>query len=348
MRDKIYFTSTAMKKNKEYILMEKAWFSNSFKDRISNQIKKAAETGDRMLTQLSESQRRERLNGEQPVELEARDIFKKQLPTLTGQLVGSRLNTLGKYVAPVVPIQVIETFSEYFFERTAELANSISSTRRIAKRAGVDDIFELRTGDISRCDELVEGILEENRIIALTEGGLTGATGLLGALVDLPFALFISLRAVYQIAHCYGFDLDGEEGLKLAYEALAHSDLEILVDKQGVLLVIASMKTILESGDLRGVEKFMGGNPDVTSMSHIISDLTKSFNLRKPAIWLSRTIPFMTGAAGATYNARLITSVITSAQQTFRQARLNGERAAIVQTVATSLAKDRAENRDLD
>jgi hypothetical protein len=334
-----------MKEKKEYVLMEKAWFSNSFKDRITNQIKKAAETGDRMLTQLSDSQRRERLNGEQPVGVEAKEVFKKQLPTLTGQLMGSRLNTLGKYVAPVIPIQVIETFSEYFFERTAELANSISSTGRIAKRAGVDDIFELRTGDISRCDELVEGILEENRIIALTEGGLTGATGLIGALVDLPFALFISLRAVYQIAHCYGFDLEGEEGRKLAYEALANSDLEILVDKQGVLLVIASMKTILESGDLSGVEKFMGGNPDVMSMSHIISDLTKSFNLRKPAIWLSRTIPFMTGAAGATYNARLITSVITSAQQTFRQARLNGERAAIVQTVATSLAKDRAENR---
>jgi hypothetical protein len=333
-----------MKDIKEYILMEKAWFSNSFKDRISNQIKKAAETGDRMLTQLSESQRRERLNGELPVEVEAKDIFKKQLPTLTGQLVGSRLNTLGKYVAPVVPIQVIETFSEYFFERTAELANSMSSTGRIAKRAGVDDIFELRTGDISRCDELVEGILEENRIIAMTEGGVTGATGLIGALVDLPFALFISLRAVYQIAHCYGFDLDGEDGRKLAFDALAHSDLEILVDKQGVLLVIASMKTILESGDLSGVEKFMGGNSEVMSMSNIFSDLTKSFNFRKPAIWLSKTIPFMTGAAGATYNARLI----TSAQQTFRQARLNGERAAIVQTVATSLAKDRAENRDQD
>lgn len=328
--------------------MEKAWYSNSFKDRISNQIKKAAETGDRMLTQLSESQRRERLNGQLPVELEAKDIFKKQLPALTGNLVGSRLNTLGKYVAPVIPIQVIETFSEYVFERTAELANSISSTGRIAKRAGVDDIFELRTGDIARCDELVQGVLEENRMIALTEGGLTGATGILGALVDLPLALFISLRAVYQIAHCYGFDLDGEEGRKLAFEALKHADLEILVDKQGVLMVIAGMKTILESGDLRGVEKLIGGSPEVVSISNVISDLTKSLNLRKPALWLSRTMPFMTGAAGATYNARLITSVITSAQQTFRQARLNGEKAALVQTMATSLAEDRAENRDED
>ena len=328
--------------------MEKAWYSNSFKDRISNQIKKAAETGDRMLTQLSESQRRERLKGEAPVELEAKDIFKKQLPALTGQLVGSRLNTVGKYVAPVVPIQVVETFSEYVFERTAELANSISGSGRIAKRAGEDDIFELRTGDISRCDELVQAVLEENRMLALTEGGLTGATGLLGALVDLPLALFISLRAVYQIAHCYGFDLEGDEGRKLAFEALTHSDLELLVDKQGVLLVITGMKTILESGDLSSVEKLMGGSQEVASISNIMSDLTKSFNLRKPALWLSRTMPFMTGAAGATYNARLITSVVMSAQATFRQARLNGERAAIVQTVATSLAEDRAENRDED
>lgn len=328
--------------------MEKAWYSNSFKDRISNQIKKAAETGDRMLTQLSESQRRERLNGEPPVELEAKDIFRKQLPVLTGQLVGSRLNTIGKYVTPIVPIQVVETFSEYVFERTAEFANSMSSVGRIAKRAGVDDIFELRTGDIARCDELVQGVLEENRMIALTEGGLTGATGLLGALVDLPLALFISLRAVYQIAHCYGFDLEGEEGRKLALEALTHSDLELLVDKQGVLLVIAGMKSILESGDLSSIEKMIGGSQEVMSMSNIIADLTKSFNLRKPALWLSRTMPFMTGAAGATYNARLMTSVITSAQATFRQARLNGEQAAIVQTVAASLAEDRAENRDKD
>jgi EcsC protein family len=327
--------------------MEKAWYSNSFKDRIANQIKKVAETGDQMLTRLSESQRQERLKGAQPVELEAKDILKKQLPLLTKHFVGSRLSALGEYVLPVVPFQVMETFLDYVFDRTAELASAVSSAKSLARRADVDDLVELRTGDISRCDVLVQGVIEENRMIALAEGGITGALGIVGALVDLPLALFISLRAVYQIAHCYGFDLDGEEGRKLAFEALQHSDLEILIDKQGVLLAISGMKFILESDDFRGAEKMMSGtSPEVKNMGRVISDLARTLNLRKPALLLSKTLPFMTGAAGATYNARLITSVMNSAQQTFRQARLNGERAALAQKMAISLAADRAENRD--
>ncbi len=326
--------------------MEKAWYSNTLKDRIANQVKKAAETGDRMLTQLSESQRRERLNGEPAVTLDARDVFKKQLPTLTKQLVGNRLNVLGQYVAPLIPIQAIETVTEQLFEHAANFANSISATQRIAKRAGVDDIFELRTGDVARCDELVLGVVEENRMIAIAEGGLTGASGVIGAVVDLPLALILSLRTVYQVAHCYGFDLEGEEGRALAFEALKHSDLEILADKQGVLLALAGMRTILESGDLRGVERLIGGGSEVAAIGGAINEFAQKLNLRKPALWLSRTMPVMTGAAGATYNVRLVSSVAASAQKTFRQARMNGEKEALVQIVAASLAEDRAENRD--
>jgi hypothetical protein len=326
--------------------MEKAWYSNTLKDRITNQIKKAAETGDRMLTQLSESQRRERLNGEPTVTVDARDVFKKHLPTLTKQLFGKRLNTIGQYVAPLIPLQVVETISEHLFERAANLANSMSSTQRIAKRAGVDDIFELRTGDVARCDELVLGVIEENRMIAMAEGGLTGASGVLGAVIDLPLAFILSLRTVYQVAQCYGFDLEGEEGRALAFDALTHSDLEILADKQGVLLALAGMRTILESGDLRGVERLIGGGSEVAAIGGTMSEFARKLNLRKPALWLSRTMPVMTGAAGATYNVRLVTSVAVSAQKTFRQARLKGEKEALVQIVATSLAEDRAENRD--
>lgn len=328
--------------------MEKAWYSNTLKDRIVNQVKKAAETGDRMLTQLSESQRRERLNGEPAVTLDARDIFKKQLPTLTKQLVGNRLNALGQYVAPLIPIQAVETVTEQLFERAANFANSISATQRIAKRAGVDDIFELRTGDVARCDELVLGVVEENRMIAIAEGGLTGASGMIGAVVDLPLALILSLRTVYQVAHCYGFDLQGEEGRALAFEALTHSDLEILADKQGVLLALAGMRTVLESGDLRGVERLIGGGNEVAAIGGALNEFAQKLNLRKPALWLSRTMPVMTGAAGATYNVRLVSSVAASAQKTFRQARLNGEKEALVHIVAASLAEDRAENRNND
>ena len=328
--------------------MEKAWYSNALKDRVTNQIKKAAEAGDRMLTQLSEKQREGRLKGELPIEQDAKTVFRQYLPSLTEQLVGSRLNALGRYIAPIIPVQVIETFSEYVFERTAELANSISSPARIAKRAGVDSIFELRTGDVARCEELVIGVMEESRILALTEGGLTGATGVLGAVVDLPLALILSLRTIYQVAHCYGFDLEGEEGRALAFEALSHSDLEILADKQGLLIALAGMRTILQSGDLSGVERIIGKSKEVTIASGMITDFSRNLNLRKPAQWLSRTVPLMTGAAGATYNARLVASVGASAQKTFRLARLKGEKAALAQIMATSLAEDRAENRDKD
>ncbi len=329
--------------------MDKAWYSNTLKDRITNQAKKVVEGGDRLLNQLSESQRRQRFNGElPPVEADARDVFKQQLPTLTKQLVGSRFNGLARYIAPLIPVESLESFADQVFEQAAIFTSHTSGAQRIAKRAGVDDIFELRTGDIARCDTLVHAVLEENRIVALAEGGLTGATGVLGAMVDLPLALLLSLRTVYQVAHCYGFDLQGEQGRALAYEALKQSDLELLADKQGVLLALAGMRTILESGDLRGVEKLVGGGPEIEAAGGFIGEFTKNLNLRVPARWLSRTMPVVTGAAGATYNARLVASVALSAQNTFRAARNSGEKSARVQRIAASLAEDRAENNDLD
>ncbi len=328
--------------------MEKAWYSNTLKERLTNQAKQAVEGGNRLLNQLSESQRKQRFNGEPPSEVDPRDMFKQQLPNLTKQLMGSRLNGLSNYVAPMIPVQVAETFVDNLFERAAVFTGHISGAQRIAKRAGVDDIFELRTGDVERCDELVQGVLEENRILALTEGGLTGATGVIGAVIDLPLALLLSLRTVYQIAHCYGFDLQDAEGRTLAYEALKHADLEILADKQGVLLALAGMRSILESGDLRGVEKFVGGGAELEAAGGIFGEFSKHVNLRVPARWLSRTMPVVTGAAGATYNARLVASVVDSAQHVFRAARSTGKKAAQAQRVALSLAEDRAENGDLD
>ena len=57
---------------------------------------------------------------------------------------------------------------------------------------------------------LVRHCPEQNKIIAILQGALTGATGFVGSTVDVPASLVMSLRMIYQVGRSYGFDLTKE------------------------------------------------------------------------------------------------------------------------------------------
>lgn len=326
--------------------MSQTWDLNTWKSRLATQANKMVENGDRLLNQLSESQRRHRFQGEVPAQIDARDVFKQQLPVLTQQLMGSRVSGMMAFLSELIPFQTLDVWIEDIFNQAVTIAEQSSGLPRVMAWAGVNDIIELRLGDVARCEALVPLVLEENRMIAMAEGGLTGATGAVGALVDLPLIFLLAIRTVCQVAHCYGFDLKHPQDRELIYTTLKNSDLELLADKQGVMLVLNGVRAILESGDQRGMEQLANGGEEIQAAGTVFNEFVRSLNLRVPTHWLSRAMPVVTGLAGATYNAKVIGNVIEHAQAVFQEAREQGIEQARVQVVANSLAADRIENHE--
>ncbi len=72
-------------------------------------------------------------------------------------------------------------------------------------------ILQLRKASIHDLDHVSEKFISENTRMATLSGLGTGAVGLAGMLADIPALFLISMRTIYQIALCYGYQLEGED-----------------------------------------------------------------------------------------------------------------------------------------
>ena len=73
-------------------------------------------------------------------------------------------------------------------------------------------VIALRKASIHDLDHVSKGFIESNTRMATVSGLGTGLVGWAGLLADLPTLFTLSLRSIYQIALCYGFKIDGENG----------------------------------------------------------------------------------------------------------------------------------------
>jgi hypothetical protein len=99
-------------------------------------------------------------------------------------------------------------------ERAYDASQRLAGRRDIARRAGVDDIAELRGKPLEECDRLAGGVDVVARGIAVAEGVATGAGGPLTTLIDVPLLFVLAIRTILRIGHCYGYALDGERDRK--------------------------------------------------------------------------------------------------------------------------------------
>lgn len=81
-----------------------------------------------------------------------------------------------------------------------------------------DTIIQLKKASIHDLDHVAEKFIDENTRMATLSGLSTGIVGIAGILADLPTLFAISMRSIYQIALCYGYDLDSAEGNGREYE----------------------------------------------------------------------------------------------------------------------------------
>jgi hypothetical protein len=71
-------------------------------------------------------------------------------------------------------------------------------------------ILELKKASIHDLDHVSQRFIDENTRMGTLSGIGTGLVGWAGLLADLPTLFLLSLRTIYQIALCYGFEIDSE------------------------------------------------------------------------------------------------------------------------------------------
>ena len=127
-------------------------------------------------------------------------------PALTG-LLSTFAHPLARVAEEVVPSSVATGAVKAAYEASAFSAGQVD----IKRRAGVDEITELRDRPLEECDRLAYEVGLWSQGLAAGEGAATGVGGLLTAALDIPLLLGQAIRTILRVGHCYGEPLDRPE-----------------------------------------------------------------------------------------------------------------------------------------
>lgn len=243
--------------------------------------------------------------------------FRRQMPDLAKQILGVRFAKASQFVGKMLPNGAMETATDHLFDRLAQAAEFLSQPSEIWQEANVADQQALRDLSPEQIDELVTTVINRNLALAAVEGGVTGLAGVAGALVDFPLVLLVALRTIYQISQCYGVDLSGSQGRELVYRVMAASNLDLLTEKQALMLSISTVGQLVASSDVNALQKMVGSATSADYFRKLAGDLSQSFNINIQPSLLMRVLPVATSATSALYNARIISTVAKKAQQAF-------------------------------
>ncbi|WP_100373764.1 EcsC family protein [Bacillus sp. FJAT-45037] len=237
---------------------------------------------------------------------------------------------LFEQLGPTRKEKVVRQLDHLFIHLHAWLQNTRSHEevkKRIIQYAqvfdpAVVDSSDMRDLSMEQLNYMTEQLMAKQRLLSLSQGGLTGMGGMFLLAADLPAAVAINLRSIQQIACIYGYDLKRPDEMVIALK----------------LFHLATLPKAFQAhhwdklwSDLEGhnvEDVFYGGEGEVIEpewLQHFVRQIAKSFVITMLRKKMIQGLPLIGMAVGAGLNYRLSQQVIEVAHK-FYQKRLLIER----------------------
>ena len=198
----------------------------------------------------------------------------------------------------------------------------MSSVDAVLDEAGVRDL-EMLTQDVDRSKRISQALSEQNKIIAILQGALTGATGFVGSTVDVPASLVMSLRMIYQVGRSYGFDLSKESDQDIVQFIFKQIDLGLIAEKQTLLIAIKAISSTLQTHDVSQLQQLLGSSNDIEALKKWLTNADGQLKWGQSIANLSllnklaKLTPIASAGVSAAYSWRLVDDVHQKAQLVF-------------------------------
>ncbi len=150
------------------------------------------------------SRKREGLTDYESQQADKIAAWKSAFPNPLGELFRRAALPLAKAAEAVIPDRVATLAIETIFKASDRAATADD----IKRKAGVNDISQLRHESLETCDRLSQRVGTFAQGLATVEGALTGAGGIWTTLLDVPLLFGLCLRTIIKTGHCYGYPLD--------------------------------------------------------------------------------------------------------------------------------------------
>ena len=243
------------------------------------------------------------------------DAWRTRSPGLLSVWWEKSLTPVTRLVNMVVP----ESALHAALEGACALGEWLTSPESVLQQSGMPQIAALRDCPLEVCDTLADTVHDRAVAMAAAEGGLTGATGLIGVAVDIPGLMTLSLRTIYQTGLCYGFELKGDEGRRLALRIFSLASANSLKEKEAALISLVAIRQMLTQQSWAQIQQAATVTLGREAMMVAVRDVAKQLGINLTKRKALNIVPVIGAAVGAAINAAFVNDVGWAARRSFQE-----------------------------
>jgi len=216
-------------------------------------------------------------------------------------------------IIPTAAIRGVLDFANWSAEWLADKGD-------IIQEAKINDIKELQRKDLQLCDKLADNVHNWAIKIAVTEGAITGATGIGGLAANIPIIITLALRTIHKIGLCYGYECTNEQDKQFILGILAVSGANSMTEKITALICLRSIEVTIAKQTWKAIaekaaEQQIGKEGAIISIKNLAKQLGINITKRKAL----QAIPVIGGFVGASVDGWYIKDVGWAARRAFQE-----------------------------
>lgn len=272
---------------------------------------------------IIEIKENENIMSDQKINENPQQIFRSHIPKVTQQLLGrhySKVNNVTSFISPNLNNKI----ADFFFDKLNDFVSDSSSVDHVLKEVGAKSLDEL-VANPNRSNRIGQALANQNKTIAVVQGAVTGATGVIGTAIDIPLSLALTLRTIYQSGRAHGFELNRAKEQEIVEYVFKQVDLGSIAEKQTLLVGLRALSALLETQDTQQLQKMLGSSNDLDVLRKWVSNAEGTFKWswlnHVPQISiLSKLTPLAGAGIGAIYSWKLVDEASLKAQHIFSNA----------------------------
>lgn len=242
--------------------------------------------------------------------------YKNEEPSVLQKVTGTLFAPLSWLVEKVIPNRVIEGA----LKGANHAGKFFTDKDDILRDGGVSRIEELQHKDLQLSDEMADSVHNWAIGLATTEGGITGALGLVGIAADIPTLITMSFREIHKIGLCYGYECNSEHMQNVVFQIFSIAGANNMKEKYSSLLLLKrfqniivkeTWKEIVEKASAKSVSEYAF----LAALKKLAEQLGINFSKRKAL----QAIPVFGGFIGASMNASFLSDIGWAARRVFQE-----------------------------
>ncbi|OXG05302.1 ATPase [Flavobacterium piscis] len=242
--------------------------------------------------------------------------WKAMEPSVISKIMGTIFKPVSWLIQTVIPestmrgaIQVSNNASKFLIDN-----------EKFKKECNIREIAELKKRPLNECDDFANEIHNWAVGYAATEGGVTGATGIIGMAVDIPAIITLAFRTINKIGLCYGYENKSEEDNQIILSILSAAGANTMKEKQLALLTLKQLEIIVLKTTWKKMAQKATEN-ELTKEAGIIAlkNLAKQLGINLTKRKALQVVPIIGAAVGASVNGVFINDIAWAARRVFQE-----------------------------